>query len=231
MTQLALVLPVIGQPDSTEDPKLNTALTTIQSWANGNVDSSNLTAATSVSAGINTSGTKVKGSFEKAGEDTRTNVAYGTMATADEVTGIVLPTAGKLIVAYKAIWWLAGAGEASIGLFLNAVQVKLAAPANKMTPVEVTIAGSSEAGHVATGSYNLFSEANTSTPATDVTTGQVIGIDTSSAGASTRQGPGGGSLEIFAAAGTYKVSLQFKSTASTVHVKNRHLWVEARSYS
>lgn len=38
MSLLSLVLPTIGQPDSTEDPKLNTALTAIQTWANGNID-------------------------------------------------------------------------------------------------------------------------------------------------------------------------------------------------
>lgn len=45
MTTLSLVLPVIGQPDSTEDPKLNTALTAIQTWANGNIDATNLASA------------------------------------------------------------------------------------------------------------------------------------------------------------------------------------------
>jgi hypothetical protein len=42
MTLLSLVLPILRQPDKTEDPKINTALTTMQNWANGNIDSSNI---------------------------------------------------------------------------------------------------------------------------------------------------------------------------------------------
>jgi hypothetical protein len=42
MSLLSLILPEIGKPDKTEDPKLNTALTSIQTWANGNIGISNL---------------------------------------------------------------------------------------------------------------------------------------------------------------------------------------------
>ena len=48
MTQLTLQIPVVGQSDSTEDPKVANSLTSIQSWANGNIDHTNL----SNSAGI-----------------------------------------------------------------------------------------------------------------------------------------------------------------------------------
>lgn len=44
MTSLSLVLPEIGVPDLTEDPKIVTAFSTIQVWANGNIDSTNLKA-------------------------------------------------------------------------------------------------------------------------------------------------------------------------------------------
>jgi hypothetical protein len=44
MTTLSLILPEIGKPDKTEDPKLNTALTTVQTWANGGIGTSNLEA-------------------------------------------------------------------------------------------------------------------------------------------------------------------------------------------
>lgn len=47
MTELSLTLPIINKPDKTEDPKINTALTAIQTWANGNVDSSNFPKALS----------------------------------------------------------------------------------------------------------------------------------------------------------------------------------------
>lgn len=44
MTSLSLILPEIGVPDVTEDPKIVTAFSTIQTWANGNIDSANLKA-------------------------------------------------------------------------------------------------------------------------------------------------------------------------------------------
>lgn len=42
MTSLALSIPVVGQPHSTEDPKVGNDLTAIQTWANGSVDGVNL---------------------------------------------------------------------------------------------------------------------------------------------------------------------------------------------
>lgn len=42
MSLLSLVLPIAGQADSTEDVKVTSALTAIQTWANGNVDATNL---------------------------------------------------------------------------------------------------------------------------------------------------------------------------------------------
>lgn len=41
MSILSLILPEIGKPDFTEDPKVNTALTTIETWANGEIDGTN----------------------------------------------------------------------------------------------------------------------------------------------------------------------------------------------
>jgi len=38
---LSLILPTLQQPDSTEDVKVNNALSAIQTWANGQVDFSN----------------------------------------------------------------------------------------------------------------------------------------------------------------------------------------------
>jgi hypothetical protein len=44
MSLLTLVKPIIGKPDSTEDVKLVNALTAIEAWANGQIDSTNLKA-------------------------------------------------------------------------------------------------------------------------------------------------------------------------------------------
>ncbi len=44
MSELSLVLPEIGKPDTTEDPKIVTAFTAVQTWANGNVGTTNIAA-------------------------------------------------------------------------------------------------------------------------------------------------------------------------------------------
>lgn len=45
MTIISLELPEIGKPDKTQDPKINTAFSTIQNWANGFIDEENLSVA------------------------------------------------------------------------------------------------------------------------------------------------------------------------------------------
>ncbi len=42
MSELSLVLPEIGKPDTTEDPKIVTAFTAIQTFANGNIGGVNV---------------------------------------------------------------------------------------------------------------------------------------------------------------------------------------------
>jgi hypothetical protein len=64
----------------------------------------------------------------------------------------------------------------------------------------------------------------------DATTGQVVGAGNGSVSyqnevrATTSNLMMGGPCYIFAAAGTYVVSIQFKSTSGTVTVKGRKLW-------
>jgi hypothetical protein len=76
---LSLVLPVLKQPDKTEDPKINTAFTTIQTWANGNIESSNVKpeslAAVSLSKGL---GGAVSGETSAAPYTARTEVTINT---------------------------------------------------------------------------------------------------------------------------------------------------------
>jgi hypothetical protein len=50
---------------------------------------------------------------------------------------------------------------------------------------------------------------------------------TSSAGANV---PFGGPVKVFAAAGTYDISVQFKTSAGTLSVKNRKLWARAVAF-
>lgn len=46
MSRISLIKPVVGQPSKTEDPKVTTALTEIESVINGNLDATNITEST-----------------------------------------------------------------------------------------------------------------------------------------------------------------------------------------
>lgn len=52
MSLLTLIKPIVGKPDATEDVKLVNALTAIETWANGDIDSSNLSARGVATANI-----------------------------------------------------------------------------------------------------------------------------------------------------------------------------------
>jgi hypothetical protein len=65
----------------------------------------------------------------------------------------------------------------------------------------------------------------TATPYTeDFTTGQVVGAGPQMSVSATSPQLVGGPCYIFAAAGTYTVSVQFKSSSGSVTAKNRKLW-------
>jgi hypothetical protein len=89
MTELSLVLPTIGQPDSTEDPKLNTALTKIQVWANGEVDGTNLKANTIKESNIaNEAVTDAKVVKERALLSTSTSYVTKFFSEAEAKAGV-----------------------------------------------------------------------------------------------------------------------------------------------
>ena len=58
--------------------------------------------------------------------------------------------------------------------------------------------------------------------ASDVTTGQIVNVGGSASG---------GVVTVFAAAGTYDVSVQFLAVAGSVTVKERKLWVWVQGFS
>jgi len=88
MSLLNLILPIINQPDSTEDPKVNNALIAIQNWANGNVDFSNFAAG----AGLLRAGTPHNLTMQ-AVVDNPTCGVTGTGLGGGTVPGITFATA------------------------------------------------------------------------------------------------------------------------------------------
>jgi hypothetical protein len=250
MGQISLQIPQAGQFFSTEGAKVATDLTTIQTWANGNVDSSNVANSLAASAAVNTGTQTVKGAVNIATSESRTNIAYGTLTTPDQVTGIVLPSNGLIAVWYQAMWQcsVAVANTAQAAIFVGSNQLQV--------QDSITNGPSAQSARLGSGAANvnqalfslpigLASNANASATAGDITTGQAVGFGATTGGGSagffTGNGANSGSIAassasggpcwIFAAAGTYTISVQFKASSGSVTASNRKLWVQALSFA
>lgn len=176
--------------------------------------------------GLSESGTTRRGKSIIATSQATGSATYTTLATPDLVT-VTLPTDGLLYITYHATWSQTVASAARAAIFLSATQLK-GSDGNTGVPVV------SEAGCSATANQDhaLYTSGgglvgNDQTGGwSDVTTGQVIGQVLGVGGGSAP----GGQIEVFAAAGTYDVSVKFKASSGTVTASNRKLWVKAEGY-
>lgn len=150
-----------------------------------------------------------------------TSYAIGNLATPDRVQNIVLPTDGLIAVAYHALWQNTVTVNGRAAIFVGANQLKIdsssgagGAPAVQEATGNTTVNVDTS---LATWGQGIAGTGATSN-ATEVTTGQAVAVGINSSP--------GGPVYIFASAGTYDVSVQFKNTAAgTLTVKNRRLWV------
>lgn len=227
-------LPIVGQPDSTEEPKVVTALSQLIAAVNG-VDSAQIAdgaiqpadlQSTLLDAlGVTAGGTVRRGKSIVATTESRTSAAYGLMPTPDRVSGIVLPTDGLIAIGYQATWQAsAPASPATAAIFLGANQLKLVGTGNGAPSVqEATLNGAGAATDVALGTTPYGLQRGTALYSGDVTTGQILGLGANGNFTPTDNVPG--LVWAWAAAGTYDVTVQFKSGSGSVTVKNRRLWV------
>lgn len=156
-----------------------------------------------------------------ATSQTYTSSSYGLLTTPDRVQNVVVPTDGIIQVRYSAQWSTAAAATCNAAIFIGSTQA--AAPRRNATadPSAAMINNFGLDQWLSTYQWGLVSDnagGGSSVPAAPVTTGQIISVNDRVAG-------GGGACDIFVDAGTYDVSVQFKTTASTLTVKNRRLWV------
>lgn len=201
-------------------------ISAINNFDGGNLRTESVTAeklsnAILEATGINT-GTVRRGKLNIATAQSRTNVAYGYLETADKIT-VHLPTESLIGIGYQATWQesVAGAGRAAI--FIGANQLKVAPGGSAVGSSPTTPeANTSSAANVnldlilTTYNAGLISEQMASAVGYtgDVTTGQALGSTS-----------GGGPCFAFAREGTYEVGVQFKATSGTITAKNRKLWV------
>lgn len=218
-------LPTSGDPRGPEELDLLAALQTILAEFNGNIDLANLSSALQSQFGLTS-----RGKCIVATEESRSSASYGTLTTPDQVSDVVLPADGLIFVAYQALWkYSAGGSPAQAAIFLGANQLKVqelnsTAPATQAA----TCQGSNNTyTALSTGAHGLVGKGGSSylnPSGNDVTTGQLVGV------ARDQSDPyaydsGYGACIIFAAAGTYDVSVRFLAPTGSVTAKNRKLWV------
>jgi hypothetical protein len=179
--------------------------------------------------GLTAGGIVRRGKSIIATEESRANTAYGLLTTPDRVSGIVLPADGLICVAYHALWKESVDLAARAAIFVGANQLKQRAVNGPPTAQEAVLNASSGLNFYTTltsvpiGLNGNVSTAALTSDASVVTTGMsVAGGDTNAA---TLDAAGGGPCYIFAAAGTYDISVQFKASSGSVTVKDRKLWV------
>lgn len=221
-----------------------------RTWANGGIENDNIASTAAIAAsklatatkeqlGLNDGTTVRRGKSIIATEESRTNTAYGTLTTPDQVTGVVLPTDGLIVVAFQAQIKSSVSSAGRAAIFLGANQLKTRASGSPALEAGVSI-GADTYGQLTSCPFGLCTLP--SSTASDVTTGQAVGFMAVGATVSFELGASyttvsgtdslktGGVCHVFAAAGTYTISVQFAATSGSVTAKERKLWVEARGF-
>ena len=149
-----------------------------------------------------------------AAEQATASTTFTKLATPDEVS-VALPTNGLLLIGYQAAWKSSTAGKkVSAAVFLGSNQLVIAAGVS--SPVAQEAAHTQGTLQSLSGTTVGLATHESGTYGADATTGQII-----SPGAAV----GGGLMAVFAAAGTYAVSVQFKvESGAEVKAVNRKLW-------
>lgn len=241
-----LVYPNTLVPGAAENVSdLNANLNAIAAVVNGNIDGTNNIANAGVTAnnlstalaqmlGVTNVANTGRGKTIIATAESRTNTAYGTLTTADQVTGIVLPTAGLIFVAYMAMWQESVDGAARAAIFVGANQLKIAGGSSAAPFVQEARnpGGAGINKPLSTGPQGLEGALSASATAYTghVTTGQAVGVLDEGGTLDGTVGFGFGPCTIFAAAGTYTISVQYKASSGSVTASNRNLWVWTQSF-
>lgn len=197
----------------------------------GALDVDNLLAAVKDKLGLSDAGVVRRGKSIVAASEARANAAYGLMTTPDRVQNLVLPTSGLIFVAYQATWKESVSAAARAGLFIGPTQAKISKVGLVAAPAvqEASIGGGTADRFcsLASSAEGLLSNQATAALAVaytaDVTTGQIVGGGAVGTDALKDYRPG--MAVLFAAAGTYDVSVQFKASSGSVTAQDRKLWV------
>lgn len=163
-----------------------------------------------------------------ATEEARTSTSYGTLTTPDRVSSIVLPTDGLLYIAFQGEWKESVDNAANAAIFIGANQLKYNFGNTQGSQAAKLDGNAANVYRPLCSSFRGLEPHNDQTLIStfgafsgDVTTGELVGNSETDAS----YGFYGGPACIFAAAGTYDITIQYKSTSGSVTAKNRKLWV------
>lgn len=240
MAQISNVPPTLGETVATGDPKYINLLNELKTALNGNVDETNLSSTVKAILGVTDGSSVRRGKSVIATEESRSSASYDILTTPDRVSSIVMPTDGKLRVAFDALWKCSVAGAGRAAIFIGSNQLKVNQIGSTVPRVQAAAFDSSSLANqyqplvsCPVGLAGPFADVDNSG---NVTTGQAIGVVGTSAGNAFAidlggviefSGIVGGACELYVAAGTYTISVQYKSASGSVTVKERKLWVEA----
>lgn len=196
--------PEVGEKNTLADPKVREALVVLDNLTNGEDKIPN------------TSLTQSKFTWYTpkviATEQSRSSTSFGTLTTADEIPNVELAENGLIIVGYLAKFKSSVSEAGRAAIFLGSNQIKKMAAGAVPAVQEAQTVGTAFAG--LSSAYSGLSQGGEN-PGADVTTGQLVHAAGSGIG---------GVCFLFAAAGTYTVSVQYKATSGSVTAKERKLW-------
>jgi hypothetical protein len=157
--------------------------------------------------------------------ETVNSAAYALAPTPDRVQNIILPTDGLLQVGFVGLWKATAAATYNAAIFIGANQLKAPNTASGGAPLvqeaQAVTAGSTGMSYLTSTRYGLGGAMVVGADASTVTTGLSLW--------NTALGEGG-LCWIWANAGTYDISVQYKNSAGSFSIKERRLWVHAIPY-
>jgi hypothetical protein len=159
--------------------------------------------------------------------ESRSSSSFGVLFTPDRVQVLVVPTDSLLEVTFFALWEAVISNTASAAIFVGSNQLTRRDGSGAAVAQAATQAGNNGAAVLTSDVTGLRSLTYAQGTLTEPTTGEAIGFRPSEGS----QEQYGGACRIFVAAGTYDISVQFKTSSSgAVTVRNRKLWVRVLSF-
>jgi len=212
-------IPEEGSPNSSQDPLIKTMLKGLNEKLNSSnlLEGSGIANETIKNAQLSAEAKPFDWYTPKiiATEESRTNTAFGTLTTADEIKEVVVPTNGLILIGYQAIVKQSVSSAGRVAIFIGANQLKGATSAEPKVN-ETTAVSGTEFFNVASAANGLGVSGGGALA--HVTTGQLIAPEQVASAA-------GGFATVFVAAGTYAISVQFKASSGSITAKERKLWV------